>query len=96
MPETHRAVKLKQYITNLGYGNSETNKISESIFDLLRRKKLRVKDVIYDANIMKVTSVDNLPPGILEQDESDSSGSEDESESGNDSSSESESSSDEK
>jgi hypothetical protein len=71
MPETHRGIKLRQYITTLGYDKKETNRIAESIFDLLKRKKLRVKDIIYDANIMKVTSVDNLPKGILNE-ESDS------------------------
>lgn len=95
MPETHRGVKLRQYITALGYDKKESAKIAESIFDLLKRKKLRVKDIIYDANIMKVTAVENLPKGILKE-ESDSDDSESESDDNSSTEEESDSDSDSK
>jgi hypothetical protein len=91
MLDTHKIIKLRQYLVTKGCDPAVISEKLDAIFDLLKRKKLRVKDIIYDANIMEVTAVENLPKGILDEESSD----EDSSDNDSDSSDKEESSDDE-
>jgi hypothetical protein len=65
MSEVHRMFKLRQFMTKLGYEGVDIDKMAKAVYDQIKQKQLRVKDIIYDPKTMQVLRVENMKSNIV-------------------------------
>lgn len=56
----HKIVKIKEYIRGLNYSSSVKSKIEKNLMKLLKSKKLKKEDFIYDEDMGRIISIHNL------------------------------------
>ena len=56
----HKIVKIKEYIRSLDYSQSVKSKVEKNLMELLKKRKLKKEDFVYDEVLGKIISIHNL------------------------------------